>query len=226
MTPWPRGDAVRNRTPPCSRRSVANLRRREACIVLGRASRRSRHSAASVPNRSRRAAPSTGRATARPADRDGSRLGELPMREACRPSTMTSAGAANLEVNAMNTTRLEILDRSVEKAHIWINEVAQELGTEDVHEAYRVLRAFLQALRDHLSVDEAAQLAPRSCQSSCAASSTKDGIPAARRRVPAISTASSRGSPGRHGSRERPKRRLRPPAPSGCSSVTSPWVRV
>ena len=159
MTPWPRGDAVRNRTPPCSRRSVANLRRREACIVLGRASRRSRHSAASVPNRSRRAAPSTGRATARPADRDGSRLGELPMREACRPSTMTSAGAANLEVNAMNTTRLEILDRSVEKAHIWINEVAQELGTEDVHEAYRVLRAFLQALRDHLSVDEAAQLA-------------------------------------------------------------------
>lgn len=59
----------------------------------------------------------------------------------------------------MNTTRLEILDRSVEKAHIWINEVAQELGTEDVHEAYRVLRAFLQALRDHLSVDEAAQLA-------------------------------------------------------------------
>jgi len=55
--------------------------------------------------------------------------------------------------------RLDILDRSVEKAHIWINDLAEELGTEDVHEAYRVLRAFLQALRDHLSVDEAAQLA-------------------------------------------------------------------
>ena len=59
----------------------------------------------------------------------------------------------------MNTTRLEILDRSVEKAHIWTNDLAEELGTEDVHEAYRVLRAFLHALRDHLSVDEAAQLA-------------------------------------------------------------------
>ncbi len=59
----------------------------------------------------------------------------------------------------MYTTRLEILDRSVEKAHIWINDLAEELGTEDVHEAYRVLRAFLHALRDHLSVDEAAQLA-------------------------------------------------------------------
>jgi len=59
----------------------------------------------------------------------------------------------------MSTMRLEILDRSAEKAHIWINDLAEELGTADVHEAYRVLRAFLHALRDHLSVDEAAQLA-------------------------------------------------------------------
>jgi len=59
----------------------------------------------------------------------------------------------------MSSSRLEILDRSVEKAHIWVNDLAEELGTEDVNEAYRVLRAFLQALRDHLSVDEAAQLA-------------------------------------------------------------------
>jgi uncharacterized protein (DUF2267 family) len=59
----------------------------------------------------------------------------------------------------MTTARLDIIDRSVEKAHIWINDLAEELGTEDNHEAYRVLRAFLHALRDHLSVDEAAQLA-------------------------------------------------------------------
>ncbi len=58
----------------------------------------------------------------------------------------------------MSTARLDIIDRSVEKAHIWINDVAEEFGTEDSHEAYRVLRAFLHALRDHLSVDEAAQL--------------------------------------------------------------------
>jgi uncharacterized protein (DUF2267 family) len=64
-----------------------------------------------------------------------------------------------LEVAAMSTTRLDILDRSVEKAHIWINDLAAEIGTDDVHEAYRVLRAFLHALRDHLSVDQAAQLA-------------------------------------------------------------------
>jgi uncharacterized protein (DUF2267 family) len=59
----------------------------------------------------------------------------------------------------MTTARVDIIDRSVEKAHIWINDVAQELGTEDSHQAYRVLRSFLHALRDHLSVDEAAQLA-------------------------------------------------------------------
>ncbi len=59
----------------------------------------------------------------------------------------------------MSTSHLDIIDRSVEKAHIWINDVAEELETEDVHEAYRVLRAFLHALRDHLPVDEAAQLA-------------------------------------------------------------------
>jgi uncharacterized protein (DUF2267 family) len=34
----------------------------------------------------------------------------------------------------------------------------RELGTKDRHQAYRVLRAFLHALRDHLSVDETAQL--------------------------------------------------------------------
>jgi uncharacterized protein (DUF2267 family) len=59
----------------------------------------------------------------------------------------------------MSTTRVDIIDRAVEKAHIWINDMAHELGTEDRHHAYRVLRAFLHALRDHLSVDEVAQLA-------------------------------------------------------------------
>jgi uncharacterized protein (DUF2267 family) len=56
-------------------------------------------------------------------------------------------------------SRVDIIDRSVEKAHIWVNDVAEELSTEDSHQAYRVLRAFLHALRDHLTVDEAAKLA-------------------------------------------------------------------
>ena len=59
----------------------------------------------------------------------------------------------------MTMTRLDILDRSVEKAHVWLNDLAEELGTDDPRYAYRVLRAFLHAVRDHLSVDEAAQLA-------------------------------------------------------------------
>ena len=59
----------------------------------------------------------------------------------------------------MTTTRLDVIDRSVEKTHIWLNELSEELGTEDGHHAYRVLRAFLHALRDHLSVNESAALA-------------------------------------------------------------------
>lgn len=52
-----------------------------------------------------------------------------------------------------------VIERNVEKAHIWLNEVADKLGTDDHREAYRVLRAYLHALRDRLTVDEAAQLA-------------------------------------------------------------------
>jgi uncharacterized protein (DUF2267 family) len=59
----------------------------------------------------------------------------------------------------MATTHLDVIDRSVEKTHIWLNDLAEELATEDGHHAYRVLRAFLHALRDHLTVDEAAALA-------------------------------------------------------------------
>ena len=57
-----------------------------------------------------------------------------------------------------DTAHLDVLDRSVEKANIWINDVATELGTTDRHEAYRALRAFLHVLRDRLPVAETAQL--------------------------------------------------------------------
>lgn len=52
-----------------------------------------------------------------------------------------------------------IIERSVEKTHVWLNDLAAQLGTDDQREAYRVLRAYLHALRDRLPVDEAAQLA-------------------------------------------------------------------
>lgn len=52
-----------------------------------------------------------------------------------------------------------IIERSVEKAHQWLKETAEELGSEDRQYAYRSLRAVLHALRDRLPVDEAAELA-------------------------------------------------------------------
>ncbi len=54
---------------------------------------------------------------------------------------------------------VDIIDRSVEKTHIWLNELAEELGSDDRQAAYRVLRAYLHAVRDRLMVNEAAQLA-------------------------------------------------------------------
>lgn len=52
-----------------------------------------------------------------------------------------------------------IIERSVEKTHIWLNEIAAELGVEDRQYAYRALRAVLHTLRDRLTVDVAAKLA-------------------------------------------------------------------
>ncbi len=52
-----------------------------------------------------------------------------------------------------------IIEHSVEKAHIWLKEVAAELGDEDRRSAYRALRAVLHTLRDRLTVDAAAKLA-------------------------------------------------------------------
>jgi uncharacterized protein (DUF2267 family) len=52
-----------------------------------------------------------------------------------------------------------IIERSAEKAHVWLGEVAAELGVDDRHYAYRALRAVLHALRDRLTIDVAAKLA-------------------------------------------------------------------
>ncbi len=59
----------------------------------------------------------------------------------------------------MSETDPSIIDRNVEKVHIWLNELSQELGEEDRQYAYRALRAVLHALRDRLTVDVAAKLA-------------------------------------------------------------------
>jgi uncharacterized protein (DUF2267 family) len=59
----------------------------------------------------------------------------------------------------MSDSEPSIIQHSVEKTHIWLNEVAEELGDEDRQYAYRALRAVLHALRDRLTVDVAAKLA-------------------------------------------------------------------
>lgn len=52
-----------------------------------------------------------------------------------------------------------IIERSVEKTHIWLKQLTGELGVEDRQYAYRALRAVLHTLRDRLTVDVAAKLA-------------------------------------------------------------------
>jgi uncharacterized protein (DUF2267 family) len=59
----------------------------------------------------------------------------------------------------MTTHHVDVIDRSVEQAHIWFNDVADEFGTEDHQLAYRILRAFLHGVRDRITVEESAQLA-------------------------------------------------------------------
>jgi uncharacterized protein (DUF2267 family) len=59
----------------------------------------------------------------------------------------------------MTDAEPSIIQRSSEKAHIWFNEVAAEIGDDDHAYAYRALRAVLHALRDRLTVDVAAKLA-------------------------------------------------------------------
>jgi uncharacterized protein (DUF2267 family) len=59
----------------------------------------------------------------------------------------------------MTLSSVDGIERSIHKTNRWLSELARELGTEDREEAWRVLRAYLQLLRDQLTVDEAAQLA-------------------------------------------------------------------
>ena len=59
----------------------------------------------------------------------------------------------------MSAPSLEDLDRTVHLTHAWINDLDERLGWENKARTYRLLRAVLQALRDRLQVNEAADLA-------------------------------------------------------------------
>jgi uncharacterized protein (DUF2267 family) len=49
-------------------------------------------------------------------------------------------------------------DSMLQKTNEWLRDLMRELGTNDRHTAYHALRAVLHALRDRLTVDEAADL--------------------------------------------------------------------
>lgn len=58
----------------------------------------------------------------------------------------------------MSASGLEILDTSVQKTRIWLKEIMERMETDDRHQAYMALKVTLHALRDLLSIEEAAQL--------------------------------------------------------------------
>ena len=58
----------------------------------------------------------------------------------------------------MAGTSVDAVKRTVQKSNEWLRDLAADLGVDE-RTAWRVLRAYLQLLRDRLTVDEAAQLA-------------------------------------------------------------------
>ncbi|WP_026100279.1 DUF2267 domain-containing protein [Fortiea contorta] len=58
----------------------------------------------------------------------------------------------------MTTTGLDIFDATVQKTIPWVNDLARELGWDNKHQVFQGLRATLHALRDRLTVPEAAHL--------------------------------------------------------------------
>jgi uncharacterized protein (DUF2267 family) len=59
----------------------------------------------------------------------------------------------------MSLTSADAVERSVHKTNEWLNDIRDELGQDDREEAWRILKADLQVLRDQLTIDEAAQFA-------------------------------------------------------------------
>lgn len=52
----------------------------------------------------------------------------------------------------------DLFASTIQKTHLWVNDVMRRLDWDDPHRAFSTLRAVLHTLRDSLSVDEAAAL--------------------------------------------------------------------
>lgn len=58
----------------------------------------------------------------------------------------------------MSAQGLEVIDHTVHQTHEWINELAERLDWSSRRSALRLMRITLRHLRDHLMVNELAQL--------------------------------------------------------------------
>lgn len=58
----------------------------------------------------------------------------------------------------MSSAGLEVFDTTVHKTNQWVNQLAEQLGWEDKHRVFQVLRVTLHTLRDRVPVEEATQL--------------------------------------------------------------------
>jgi uncharacterized protein (DUF2267 family) len=59
----------------------------------------------------------------------------------------------------MSQTSLTPFESTLQTTNVWLHDVLERLGWVDRHRAYHALRAVLHALRDRLTVEEAAALA-------------------------------------------------------------------
>jgi uncharacterized protein (DUF2267 family) len=57
----------------------------------------------------------------------------------------------------MSASGLEVFDKTTHETNVWLKEIMAEIGP-DRQRAYHALRAVLHALRDRLTVDQAAHL--------------------------------------------------------------------
>lgn len=58
----------------------------------------------------------------------------------------------------MSAVGLESFEHTVQLTHIWINELDEKLDWENKARSYRLLKTVLNAIRDWLQIDEAADL--------------------------------------------------------------------
>ena len=59
----------------------------------------------------------------------------------------------------MSTTGLPVFDTTVQQTNLWLKALMEQVGTNDRHLAYGILRASLHALRDRLGPENAVHLA-------------------------------------------------------------------